>query len=75
MVEATLEDGTTGIGTSIGASCLCARDPFVANIATGGDPACFIIEKHLSRFVEGQVRGTLTAFLQLTHARTLATWS
>lgn len=37
VVEAELEDGTIGIGTS-----------------TGGDPACYIIEKHLSRFVEGQ---------------------
>jgi len=37
VVEAELEDGTIGIGTS-----------------TGGEPACYIIEKHLSRFVEGQ---------------------
>jgi len=37
IVELELEDGTIGIGTSI-----------------GGDPACYIIEKHLNRFVEGQ---------------------
>lgn len=36
-VEVELEDGSVGIGTSV-----------------GGEPACFIIEKHLSRFVEGQ---------------------
>lgn len=39
MVEALAEDGTIGIGTSV-----------------GGEPACYIIEKHLNRFVEGQVR-------------------
>lgn len=39
MVEALSEDGTIGIGTSV-----------------GGEPACYIIEKHLNRFVEGQVR-------------------
>lgn len=37
VVEAELEDGTVGIGTSV-----------------GGEPACYIIENHLSRFVEGQ---------------------
>ena len=37
IVELELEDGTIGVGTSI-----------------GGDPACYIIEKHLNRFVEGQ---------------------
>eukprot|EP01102_Stenamoeba_stenopodia_P022668 TRINITY_DN952_c0_g1_i2.p1 TRINITY_DN952_c0_g1~~TRINITY_DN952_c0_g1_i2.p1 ORF type:complete len:449 (-),score=92.03 TRINITY_DN952_c0_g1_i2:57-1403(-) len=37
VVEAELEDGTVGIGTSI-----------------GGEPACYIIEQHLNRFVEGQ---------------------
>jgi len=37
VVEVELNDGTVGIGTSI-----------------GGPPACFIIEQHLSRFVEGQ---------------------
>lgn len=37
IVECELEDGTVGIGVSI-----------------GGEPACFLIEKHLSRFVEGQ---------------------
>jgi L-rhamnonate dehydratase len=37
VVEAELEDGTVGFGTSV-----------------GGEPACFIIENHLSRFVEGQ---------------------
>lgn len=37
IVELELEDGTVGIGTSI-----------------GGDPACYIIEKHLNRFIEGQ---------------------
>lgn len=38
IVEAELEDGTVGVGTSI-----------------GGEPACFLIENHFSRFVEGQV--------------------
>lgn len=37
LVEVELNDGTVGIGCSI-----------------GGEPACYIIEKHLSRFVEGQ---------------------
>mmetsp|Transcript_6004 Transcript_6004/g.6563 ORF Transcript_6004/g.6563 Transcript_6004/m.6563 type:complete len:415 (+) Transcript_6004:14-1258(+) len=37
VVEIELENGTVGIGTSI-----------------GGEPACYIIEKHLSRFVEGK---------------------
>jgi len=37
VVEVELEDGTIGIGPSI-----------------GGEPAAYIIEKHLSRFVEGQ---------------------
>ncbi|MDQ3687965.1 MAG: L-rhamnonate dehydratase [Acidobacteriota bacterium] len=37
VVEVELEDGTTGVGASV-----------------GGEPACYIIEKHLSRFVEGQ---------------------
>jgi L-rhamnonate dehydratase len=37
VVEAILEDGTRGVGTSI-----------------GGEPACYIIERHLNRFVEGQ---------------------
>lgn len=30
--------------------------PPASHVAEGGDPACFIIEKHLNRFVEGQVR-------------------
>lgn len=38
VVEVELEDGTVGIGVSI-----------------GGAPACYLIEKHLSRFVVGQV--------------------
>jgi L-rhamnonate dehydratase len=38
IVEAELEDGTVGVGTSI-----------------GGEPACYLIENHFSRFVEGQV--------------------
>ncbi len=37
VVEIEAEDGTTGVGVSI-----------------GGDPACYIVEKHLARFVEGQ---------------------
>src|SRR5207244_4047160 len=37
LVQVELEDGTVGIGASI-----------------GGEPACYIIEHHLSRFVEGQ---------------------
>lgn len=37
VVQVELEDGTVGIGCSI-----------------GGEPACYIIENHLSRFVEGQ---------------------
>src|SRR5678816_3225531 len=37
VVQVELNDGTVGIGCSI-----------------GGEPACYIIEKHLSRFVEGQ---------------------
>src|ERR1700686_4133291 len=37
VVEVELDDGTVGIGCSI-----------------GGEPACYIIEKHLRRFVEGQ---------------------
>lgn len=37
VTEVELEDGTVGIGASV-----------------GGEPACYIIEKHLSRFVEGQ---------------------
>lgn len=37
IAEVELEDGTVGIGCSI-----------------GGEPACFIIEKHLSRFLVGQ---------------------
>eukprot|EP01121_Diplochlamys_sp_Union-15-3_P007891 TRINITY_DN2045_c0_g1_i1.p1 TRINITY_DN2045_c0_g1~~TRINITY_DN2045_c0_g1_i1.p1 ORF type:complete len:402 (+),score=86.38 TRINITY_DN2045_c0_g1_i1:89-1294(+) len=37
VVEAELENGTIGIGTSV-----------------GGEPACYIIENHLSRFVEGK---------------------
>jgi hypothetical protein len=37
VVEIEADDGTTGVGVSI-----------------GGEPACFIVEKHLSRFVEGQ---------------------
>lgn len=37
IVEVEADDGTVGVGVSI-----------------GGDPACFIVENHLSRFVEGQ---------------------
>lgn len=48
IVEAELEDGTVGLGTSI-----------------GGDPACYIIEKHLSRFVEGQVFQKRSKFLNV----------
>lgn len=37
IVEVELDDGTIGIGCSV-----------------GGEPACFIVEKHLSRFLRGQ---------------------
>lgn len=37
VVEVEADDGTTGVGVSI-----------------GGEPACYIIENHLSRFVEGE---------------------
>ena len=37
IVEVEAEDGTTGVGVSI-----------------GGEPACYIVEHHLSRFVEGE---------------------
>ncbi|XP_065896693.1 L-rhamnonate dehydratase-like [Dysidea avara] len=37
IVEVEADDGTTGVGVSI-----------------GGEPACYIVEKHLSRFIEGQ---------------------
>eukprot|EP00731_Ephydatia_muelleri_P036122 Em0202g12a len=37
IVEVECEDGTVGVGVSI-----------------GGEPACYIVEHHLSRFVEGQ---------------------
>ncbi len=37
LVQVELQDGTVGIGASV-----------------GGEPACYIIEHHLSRFVEGQ---------------------
>lgn len=37
VVEIEAEDGTCGVGVTI-----------------GGDPACYIVEHHLSRFVEGQ---------------------
>ena len=37
VVEVEADDGTVGVGVSI-----------------GGEPACFIVENHLSRFVEGQ---------------------
>ena len=28
---------------------------FTKGVSIGGEPACYIIEKHLSRFIEGQV--------------------
>merc|ERR1719410_1951730 len=37
VVEIETEDGTTGVGVTI-----------------GGEPGCYIVENHLSRFVEGQ---------------------
>ena len=37
VVEIESEDGTTGVGISI-----------------GGEPGCYIVERHLSRFVEGE---------------------
>lgn len=37
VVEVEAEDGTCGVGVTI-----------------GGEPGCFIVEKHLSRFIEGQ---------------------
>jgi len=27
----------------------------VVGVSIGGEPACYIVEKHLSRFIEGQV--------------------
>jgi hypothetical protein len=32
-------------------------------VSIGGDPACFIIEQHLNRFIEGQVSCTLSFLL------------
>ncbi|XP_046379310.2 L-rhamnonate dehydratase-like [Haliotis rufescens] len=37
VVEVEADDGTTGVGVTI-----------------GGEPGCYIVERHLSRFVEGQ---------------------
>ena len=37
IVEVEADDGTCGVGVTI-----------------GGEPGCYIVEKHLSRFVEGQ---------------------
>ncbi|XP_064594482.1 L-rhamnonate dehydratase-like [Liolophura sinensis] len=37
IVEVEAEDGTVGVGVTI-----------------GGEPGCFIVEKHLSRFLEGE---------------------
>jgi len=37
IVEVEAEDGTVGVGVSI-----------------GGEPGCYIVEKHLSRFIEGE---------------------
>lgn len=37
IVRVETEDGTTGVGVSI-----------------GGEPGCYIVERHLSRFIEGQ---------------------
>jgi L-rhamnonate dehydratase len=37
VVEVEADDGTTGVGVTI-----------------GGEPGCYIVENHLSRFVEGQ---------------------
>ena len=34
-----------------------------AGVTVGGDPACYIVEHHLSRFVEGQVGGAVWAGL------------
>ena len=49
IVEVEAEDGTVGVGITI-----------------GGEPGCFIVENHLSRFCEGQdprdVRATLCRF-------------
>jgi len=42
IVEVEAEDGTTGVGVSI-----------------GGEPACFLVENHLSLFVEGQSAGAV----------------
>ena len=52
VAEVELEDGTVGVGPSI-----------------GGNPACHIIEHHLSRFVEGQdVRNTNLMWDQMYRA-------
>ncbi|KAH3869139.1 L-rhamnonate dehydratase-like [Dreissena polymorpha] len=37
VVEVEADDGTSGVGVTI-----------------GGEPGCYIVEKHLSRFIEGQ---------------------
>ncbi|XP_045214572.2 L-rhamnonate dehydratase-like [Mercenaria mercenaria] len=37
VVEVEAEDGSTGVGVTV-----------------GGEPGCYIVEKHLSRFIEGQ---------------------
>ncbi|KAL6075663.1 L-rhamnonate dehydratase [Balamuthia mandrillaris] len=54
VVEAELEDGTIGIGTSV-----------------GGEPACYIIEHHLSRFVEGKDPRNVELMWDQMHRATL----
>ena len=49
--------GSEGGGKRGGACWLVfLPDPPTAGISIGGEPACYIVEQHLSRFVEGQVR-------------------
>ena len=49
------------------------RDCMLVGVSIGGEPACYIIEHHLSRFVEGQVRtlcyllSSLYLFLSLSY--------
>jgi len=60
----------------------CGQNGMVGvGITIGGEPAAFIVENHLSRFVEGQVRvasATCCWSCSSTHEtghRTATTWS
>jgi L-rhamnonate dehydratase len=61
IVEVEADDGTTGVGTYTNNHTTFCRVGYyfnlmnvLAGVSTGGDPACYIIENHLSRFVEGE---------------------